>query len=330
MSEILVEVTRGGMVESIHRGDLVAVDTRGSDLFHLGNAHKKTYWRSAAKPFQVLPLVEAGGMERFGLTPEELALMTSSHSGEERHIAAAKSILTKIDQSAEVLECGIAPPMSKRAANEILKQGRTFTTLTNPCCGKHTAMIALAIVKGLDISGYAQPIHPVQHEMLRTIADISGLMPKDITIGIDGCGVPVFGMPLFNMAIAYAHLSRPNLCPEPRKTALGTIASAMVKHPFMVAGSKRLDTDLMEATQGRILAKLGAEGIYCVSVMEEGIGIALKIEDGNSRAIDPVIIEVLNRMGFLSPDELAALRSRQEGKIRNNRKETVGIIRHTF
>lgn len=330
MSEILVHVTRGGMAESIHRGDLVAVDTRGNQIYHLGDPYKKTYWRSAAKPLQILPLVEAGGLERFDFSGEELALLTSSHGGEELHVAAAKNILGKLSQTANVLECGIIPPMYQRAANKILKEGGQFSTLNHPCCGKHAAMIALSIIRDYTIAGYSSPTHPVQHEMLRTIADITGLMPKDIAIGIDGCGVPVFGLPLFNMAVAYAHLSQPALCPEPRRTALGKIASAMTAHPFYVAGTKRLDTELLEATKGRILGKLGAEGVYCVSIMNEGIGIALKIEDGNSRAIDPVIIGVLNHMNLLNQDEMEALRSHLEVKVKNNRKETIGLIKHVF
>ena len=290
----------------------------------------RSFWRSAAKPFQVLPLVEAGGMERFLFTGEELALMTSSHGGEENHVLAVESILAKLGQHRDVLECGTAAPMNLRAAKEILESGGSFSALTNSCSGKHCCMIALAILKGYDITGYSQPIHPVQHEMIRTSADITGLMPKDITLGIDGCGVPVFAMPLYNMALAYAHLALPNACPQERQIALRTIGAAMVKHPHFVAGTNRLDTVLMQATNGRILAKLGAEGVYNVSIMNEGIGLALKIEDGNIRAIDPVIIEALNRMGYLLPAELEKLQYRQQVLVKNHRKETIGIIKAVF
>jgi L-asparaginase II len=330
MSEILAHVTRGGMVESIHRGDLVAVDTRGHIVYSVGEAYKTTFWRSAAKPFQVLPLVEAGGMERFQLTSEELALMTSSHGGEEKHVKAVESILAKLEQQPDVLECGSAAPMYQRAANKIIKEGSSFSALTNSCSGKHCCMIALAMLKGYDIPGYSQPIHPVQHEMLRTSADLTGLLPKDITLGIDGCGVPVFGMPLYNMAIAYAHLAQPHTCPQVRQDALRIIAAAMVAHPYFVAGTNRLDTLLMQATDGRILAKLGAEGVYNVSIMDEGIGVALKIEDGNTRAIGPIIIEALNRMGYLKPEELEKLHSQQQVLVKNHKKETIGLIKPAF
>ncbi|MBS4029909.1 MAG: asparaginase [Clostridiales bacterium] len=330
MSEILVHVTRGGMMESIHRGDLAVVDTGGNLVFSIGNPQLKTYWRSAAKPFQVIPMVEAGGMERFGFTGEELAVMTSSHGGEERHVAVIQSMLNKLKRTALDLECGPSPPMYQRAANEILKAGGTFSTLTNSCSGKHCCMMALAEMRELDIAGYSQVIHPVQHETLRTVSDVTGLFPKDIQLGIDGCGVPVFGLPLYNMAIAYAHLGKPDSFPEVRKEAMGTVAAAMTANPYFVAGTGRLDTELMEVTRGRILAKLGAEGVYCLSVMGEGIGMALKIEDGNTRAIDPVIIEVLKRMNLLSAEEFDSLHERWEVKVRNHRKETVGMIKTVF
>jgi L-asparaginase II len=330
MSEILAQVTRGGMVESIHRGDLVAVDTHGRIIYSVGDPYKKTFWRSAAKPFQVLPLVEAGGVERFQLTGEELALMTSSHGGEEGHVTTVEGILAKLDMDPAFLECGPAAPMNQRAANAIQNNNGRFCSRTNSCSGKHCSMLALCAIRGYEISGYAQPVHPVQHEMLRTIADMTGLMPKDITLGIDGCGVPVYGLPLFNMAVAYAHLSRPDHCPQIRREALKIISGAMVRHPWYVAGTNRLDTVLMEATGGRILAKLGAEGVYNVSIMDEGIGLALKIEDGNTRAIDPVIIEALTRMGFLKTEELETLEKRRKVPVKNHRKETIGLIQAVF
>lgn len=330
MSEILVHVTRGGMVESVHRGDLVVVDTAGTIICQIGDPHKKTFWRSAAKPFQVLPLVESGGLERFHLSGEELALMCSSHGGEELHVATALGILKKLNRSPQDLECGIAAPMYPRAAQNIQKSGGSYSTLTNPCSGKHANMIALAILRGHVVSGYSQVSHPVQHELLRTISDMTGLFPKDITIGIDGCGVPVFGLPLFNMAVAYAHLAKPGAFPEPRASALGTIASAMMSNPFFVAGSNRLDTVLMEAAGGKIVAKLGAEGVYCLGLTDKGIGLALKVEDGNYRAIDPIIMEILNRLGYLAPAEFEKLRDRWDVSVRNHRKEIIGSIRAVF
>lgn len=330
MSEVLAHVTRGGMVECIHRGDLAIVDTSGNIIHQIGDPYKVTYWRSAAKPFQLLPLVEVGGIQHFSFTSEELALMTSSHSGEERHVATTIALLGKLNQTPDTLECGTAAPLSQRAANELLRKGQFFNALTNSCSGKHCNMIALALLRNYKIPGYSQPTHPVQLEMLRTISDMTGLMPKNITIGIDGCGVPVFGMPLYNMAIAYAHLANPHTFSEPRRSALQAISSAMIANPYFVAGTSRLDTVLMEASNGRILAKLGAEGVYSISIMDRGLGLALKVEDGNIRAIGPVIIEILSRLGFLTATEFESLRSHWEVKVKNHRKETIGTIKAVF
>lgn len=327
MAQLVAEVTRGGLVESIHRGDMAVVDSRGNVIYSLGDPHKVTFWRSAAKPFQVLPLVEDGGVERFSLAAPELALMTSSHGGEPRHVDTAISILNKLGHTPDVLECGAAPPMSQRAANALLKRGEQFSPLTNACSGKHCNMIALSMMREYDISGYAHPTHPVQADLFRAVSDLTGLMPKDIHLGIDGCGVPVYALPLYNMAIAYAHLSKPDAFPGPRQNALRTIAAAMTTHPYFVAGTNRLDTLLMEVTEGRILAKLGAEGVYCLSAMDEGIGLALKIEDGNTRAIDPVIIQTLHRLALLKPEEMEKLAERRMPVVRNHRGETVGTIR---
>lgn len=318
------------MVECIHRGDIVAVDAEGIIIAAYGDPKKKTYWRSAAKPFQVIPLVEAGGLEHFGFTGEELAFMTSSHNGEERHVDTALSILNKLGQTPETLECGTAAPMYQKAASSLLKKGGSFNPLTNPCSGKHTSMLALALIRNYPLASYSDPAHPVQHEMFRTVSQITGVAIKDFTIGIDGCGVPVFGLPLLQMAKAYALLAKPDNLPDIRANTLRIIASAMTSHPYFVAGTNRLDTALMETTKGRILAKLGAEGVYCVSVMDQGIGIALKIEDGNKRAIDPVITELLSRLGFLSENELLSLQNYHTPLVKNHRGEIIGTIKPAF
>ena len=330
MSEILAHVTRGGIVESIHRGDLVVTDISGKIIFSIGEPQKHTYWRSAAKPFQVVPLVEGGGLERFSFTGQELALMTSSHGGEETHVSAVQSILDKLELTPDDLECGKAPPMFQRAANKIIKEGGSFSQLTNACSGKHCAVLALAKIREYPLKGYAQPIHPAQHEILRAVADAAGLIPKDLSIGIDGCGFPVFGLPIYNMAIAYAHLAKPDRFPESRRTALQTIAKAMTAYPHYVAGTNRLDTALMQVTGGRILAKLGAEGVYNVSIIDQGLGLTLKIEDGNIRAIGPIIIQALQHLNALTPPELETLRPHHESHLKNHRKQIIGQIKPTF
>ncbi|MBA1335782.1 MAG: L-asparaginase II [Firmicutes bacterium] len=331
MSVVLTHVTRGGEIESVHRGNLVVVDRSGRIVYSAGDASGYTYWRSAAKPFQVLPMIEAGGVERFGFSEEEIAVMTSSHGGEERHIDAVGRIFKKMGCGIDKLDCGAAKPMHPAAARKLLQQNMPYEQVHNPCSGKHSSMIALALIRGYVVDGYVQPEHPVQKEMLDVVKDVSGIEIESIKIGIDGCGVPVFGLPVYNMAKAYSLLADPETAGgSKRRDALKTVASAMSKNPFYVAGTGRLDTELIEVTNGRIIAKLGSEGVYCAAVTGAGLGIAIKIEDGNYRAIDPVIVELLRRLGLLTGEELEKLADRWVVKIKNHHKDVIGEIKAVF
>lgn len=328
MSVELAHVIRGGRVECIHRGDLVVADMEGNILYSLGDPCKSTYWRSSAKPFQLVPLIEAGGIEKYGFTGEELAVMAASHGGEERHVERVKGIFKKLGISFNMLDCGVAPPLYAPAAKEVLKKGGVYTPLHNNCSGKHSAMIALALLKGYPVEGYINPGHPVQQDILEVVSGVTEMGRDDIGIGVDGCGVPVFYMPLLNMAKAYAKLSKPEgIEPESRRIALKIIGEAMTRNPYYVAGTGRLDTCLMEVTKGKIVAKLGAEAVYCLGIMGKGIGIALKIEDGNTRAIGPVIIELLRKLDFITYREFELLRDWWEVPIKNHRKEVIGAIK---
>lgn len=327
MSEPLVNVIRGGRVESIHRGDWVLVDVSGRILAHKGDPMKRTFWRSSAKPFQALPTLEAGAAEKYSMTTEEISLLCASHNGEPRHVETALGLLHKMGLDESALDCGPAQPMLLEAAFETIGRGESFTQLQNPCSGKHSGMLALCLLKGWPLENYIMKDHPVQKEMLKSIAHAVSMEEKDIGIAIDGCGVPVFELPLYNMALAYARLSLPEAYFEGvGLRAAKTVAHAMTTAPFFVAGTRRLDTNLMEATQGRILAKLGAESVYCVSLMTKGIALVLKIEDGSYRAIDPVVIDLLSRMGALTASELEALSYHRKPLLRNQRKEIIGHL----
>lgn len=331
MSEVLAHVIRGGEIESVHRGHLVVVDKNYKVMYSMGEPRTRTYWRSAAKPFQVLPMIEAGGIERFGFDDEEIAVMTASHGGEQKHIEKVRGIFSKMGCGLEVLDCGAAVPIYWPAAKKLMEKGEEYGQIHNPCSGKHSSMIALALLKGYDVRGYIMPDHPVQVEMLEVVSDVTVLKGEDIRIGVDGCGVPVFGLPLYNMALAYSKLALPrDVRSAVRREALLKVANAMVGNPFYVAGSGRLDTLLMEATAGRIVAKLGAEGVYCIGIIGEGVGIALKIEDGSSRAIDAVIPELLMRLGLISGKEYESIRGKCKTQLRNHRKELIGEIRAVF
>lgn len=319
MSVELVHVYRGERIESIHRGDVAIVDSGGKLIAHYGDPQKRTFWRSAAKPFQVLPFVESAGIERFGIDGEELALMCASHGGEPKHVAKVRGLLDKIGLDEAALDCGASRPMFEGAYRQLLRSGEPFLAVHNPCSGKHSAMLAYLQLVGWDRENYIQPDHPLQKLILETIAQVSGMDQKEIDVAVDGCGVPVFGLPIMNMARAYSELARPSSRP-----ALSQIADAMTRHPYYVSGTHRLDMILMEETQGRLVAKLGAESVYCVGLVNDGKALTLKIEDGGYRALNPLVPVLLERYGFITADERKAIEARLRLSITNHRKETIG------
>lgn len=326
MAVEMVHVYRGNHIESIHRGDLVIVNFKGDVLAEYGSKNKKTFWRSSAKPFQVIPFIESGGLDAYHITKEELALMTSSHGGEKRHVTGIKKLLKKMDKTLRDLDCGPCRPMYEGAYRQLLQEAIPFSQGNNPCSGKHSAMVGYGLLNQINLDDYINRDHPIQKTMLKTIAEISCLEARDIDIAIDGCGVPVFALPIYNMALAYAYLAGGDF-DHPRKEILSVIAHAMVEAPFFVAGTKRLDTIIMEETKGRILAKLGAESVYCLSLMDRGIGIAIKIEDGAYRPLNCLVPNLLHKQGYIDEIELKAIQSRLGLHIKNHRNQIVGEMK---
>lgn len=320
MSIELVHVLRGGKVESIHRGDIVAVDSDGEIIFSYGDPNKRTFWRSSAKPFQVLPLLRSGGVGKFKFELDEIALMTASHGGEPSHVKTVKTILSKIGKSIKDLDCGVSAPMHKKTYIEMLKNNIDFTSANNPCSGKHSSMLAYGIINDYDLENYIDKNHIIQKHMLQVISEITDLEEENIDIAIDGCGVPVFGLPIYNMALAYSRLIASN------DVHMKKVVKAMTHHPYNVAGTDRLDTILMEETDGKILAKLGAESVYCMGIKDKNIGIALKIEDGGYRPLNALVPSLLLKHMFINSKEYDKINKRLTLDIKNNRKEKVGII----
>ncbi|MBN2794605.1 MAG: asparaginase [Clostridia bacterium] len=323
MSVELIHVYRGHLIESIHRGDIVAVDSQGEIRFSYGDPYKRTFWRSAAKPFQIIPFIEAGGLKTFKITNEELALMISSHGGEKKHTSTLEILLGKMGFNQDNLDCGISEPMYGPYKNFMLKEQIPFSPLNNPCSGKHTGMLGYGTLKNMRLDNYIDKSHPIQLKMLETVSLYTHMKMDEIDVAIDGCGVPVFGMPIYNMARAYAHLTT-------KGPAIKKIQTAMTQAPFFVAGSQRLDTILMEETHGRILAKLGAESVYCLSLLEHQIGIAVKIEDGSYRALDRLIPDLLLKHHYISIEEHNFISKRLKTDILNHRKEIVGKLQSTL
>jgi L-asparaginase II len=335
MSEILVKATRGGHVESLHRGSIVAVDRGGKLLGGLGDPDCFVFMRSCAKPLQVLPLLESGAADRFGFTPAEIACMCGSLNGQDYQVSAVSAILAKIGLSEDSLQCGLHPPSHRPTARLLEEEGKKPRVTHNNCAGKHAAMLALCVFFGWPPETYHQPQHPVQRLILEKISEMTEVPMADIRIGIDGCGVPVFAVPLRNLAWAYAKLAIfPDAVPKnppPAEAAIYRLMKAALDHPEMIAGDQRICTDIMRALPGKIFAKTGAEGSYGLGFMGEAVGIAVKIEDGSNRGLHPAVIEVLRQLNCL--DEKARTALKPYGPvtpIRNHRKDLVGEVAAVF
>lgn len=334
---ILVEVTRGDTVESRHRGMIAVVNNRGEQIAHLGDTGFVTFLRSSAKPFQAIPVLTSGAAEHFQITNRELAIIIASHNGLDIHTDAVAGLLARAGLRADMLKCGVHPPYDKAKANELGPHGATV--LHNNCSGKHTGMLAVCKFLGYDLASYDQPDHPLQQHILSLLARFADMSTGDIAIGVDGCGVPTFALSLYRMALLYAHLVNPNedRLELPLRQACARVTTAMMEFPEMVGSTHgRFDSDLMNATRGRLIAKVGAEGVYTVGVMPNqqyptGLGVSVKIEDGDDRRVRAMVVcEVLKQLGVLNNDELEQLAHWRRRDVRNRRGEVVGHIEPAF
>lgn len=330
MSVKLVEVTRGKIVESTHRGSLVVADSNGSILYELGKADRTTFFRSSGKPLQVLASLEAGIAERYGLDLKEIAIMLSSHSGEKEHLDILHSIMEKTGFDEDDLACGAHDPHSKAVTKELYAAGKAPTKLHCNCSGKHLAMLAAIKAKSMDISGYYKLEHEYQENIIKTIARFCNVEESEVVKGVDGCGAPVYAVPLKNMALAYANLCDAGFHGGRYGKSQNYILSAMALYPEMVAGKGRFDTEIMRHFGDRLISKMGAEGVYCAGILRKSIGVALKIEDGSSRAVEPAAVEVLLQMGIINEEEAGLLRDFWKPDILNHKGEKVGKIRPVF
>jgi L-asparaginase II len=332
----LVEVWRGPIVESLHRGHLVAVDGAGQAVAELGAPQTVTFIRSSGKPFQAIPLITSGAADRFGFTDQEIAIACGSHSGEPTHVETVQSMLKKIGLGEDALKCGVHEPFSVEVVRELARKQQSPNVLQNNCSGKHAGMLALAKHLGAPIETYDQSDNLVQQLILDTVSRFSAAHLSDIAIGVDGCGVPVFGISVRAMALMYARLVIYDYMSE-TMIACERIVQAMINYPEMVGGSKdRLDTELIRAGNGRLVSKIGADGVYTVGVLPcadwpNGLGLALKVEDGDDRrARPPAVIEALRQLGVLSESEITALGAYAPTPITNRRGERVGEARAAF
>ena len=320
----LVEAIRGDTVESTHRVH-VAVAHAGQGLIaSAGNPAHLSFVRSSIKMFQVLPFVEAGGVARFQLTGEELALCTASHGGEPFHVAAARSILAKCKVTEAALACGPQLPLHEKTATAMLCAGEAAGRIHNNCSGKHDGMLAHCVQQQWVTNGYHKLSHPMQQRVLSTLAHWMRIEAADVAISIDGCGLPTFGIVLDAVAEGCARFAAAVAGGDPAPSA---IFDAMVAHPEYVAGTDRLDTDLMRIAGTRLFAKVGAEGYYCAAIPSMQLGVALKVEDGSKRAAEPALLAVLRSIDAISVKEFERLGKFAQPRLLNTRDEVIGHVR---
>ncbi len=327
---MFVELYRGAVLESRHRVHVAVVDSSGRLVAQAGDPDYRTFWRSAAKPFQAWPLVEDGVVERFGLTRQDLALACASHSSEPGQVALVREFLQRIGCSERDLMCGPHRPLSEAVAKDYETRGMRLTAVYSNCSGKHTGMLALAKHHGWPTEFYARIEHPVQQRCLDSVSRWTDLSKEQIGVATDGCGVACFALALRNMALAWARLGSGEwgVVPhgadrrEPLPTPHSPILEAMLHHPELIAGEGRPCTELMRAHPGRVVTKVGAEGVYSALLLRERLGVALKIEDGHSLASALAIATVLAELGLKPQPERLLGRP-----LTNSRGEVVGEMR---
>ncbi len=324
--EPVAKVIRGKVTESVHFGSIAVTDAEGRLLYGAGDPYTITYLRSSAKPFQAIAVVESGAAKAFGFSTSEIAIIAGSHSGEEKHVDTVKSILDKIGLGPEHLKCGIQTPLG--ASESVGDPEKKYTPIHHNCSGKHTGMLAIAKFKNLSLDDYLSPAHPVQELITETISEICHYPVEKIGIGIDGCSAPVHALPLYNMAYGFSRLVTPNTFPAGKAQAVSAVYMAMMDHPDMVGGTGRFDTVIAETPGEKIVAKAGAEALECFALPDRNWGAAVKILDGSKRALFPVTVELIYKLGARAKSE--ELSKFHRPVIDNWRKIEVGIIESGF
>jgi len=323
----VVEVLRGDLVESRHRGIGAVVDARGTVIHAWGDTGCHIYPRSAIKPLQAIPLIESGAADAYSLSESELALACASHNGERTHTDAVAAVLARIGCDPQDLECGAHRLYDMRATDELVRAQEEPTRLVNNCSGKHAGFLATARHLGEPTTGYSGPDHPVQERLLAVLEAMGETNLKDTERGIDGCGIPVMGMPLADMALALARMADPSGLAATRREACVRIVRAMMAHPYNVAGRGRFDTLAMQAAPGRFVVKTGAEAVHAAIVPEKGLGVALKIEDGSKRASEVAMATILDRLGLIDGAAAAKYSPLMAPDVTNAAGDRVGMIR---
>lgn len=329
--EQLAVVTRNQYVESIHQGYICVVNSEGKVIYKKGNTDTAFFFRSSAKPIQIIPFIQSGGAKAMGYTPKEIAIGCASHSGEPQHQETVLNVLKRLNLDIKDLRCGARRPYNEDENNRLIFNEEKPSAVHSGCSGKHVAMLAYSKYLGCDISDYYKISHPVQQEALKTISIFADEEVINIPIGIDGCGLPIFMLPIYKMALSYARLTRYSQNPgNIYHEACKTVFEAMNEYPEMVAGTGEFCTELMKYTNGKLIAKIGAEAVYCLGIKEKNLGVCIKIADGSERAVYPVVIQLLLELDVISNDEYEKLKHWHIAKLLNGLDEHIGYIIPVF
>jgi L-asparaginase II len=322
--ELDVVVTRGNDVESLHRVHAAVFEAGGSMVGSARGVEITTHWRSCAKPFQVMPLLKTGAFDDLAWGNDQLSLAVASHGGEPEHVAIAARMLGDLGLEEGDLACGPHDPMAARGQKILRESGARATRLHNNCSGKHAAMLARAHIAGWKTAGYEKRDHAVQQSCLESMAEWTGVQARDIGQAVDGCGVVEFSTPLVDMARAWARFATAIQDEEPHPTR---IHRAVTERPQLFGGSDRFDSILIKETQGRVMTKVGAEGVHAAAIPEQGVGFVVKVEDGSQRAQFPAVLRLLQYLDALPAELPQTLEELRRRPIRNTRGECVGEIR---
>lgn len=323
---VLVEVTRGERVESEHRGAIAVIDADGSVVMSAGDIDRPRYPRSAVKAMQSLLLVESGAADEFGFGDAELALACASHGGEPDHVATAAHMLKQAGLDATCLECGAHWPNNEAARFALVRAGETPSALHNNCSGKHAGFLCAATTLGEDTSGYVAANHSIQMEIKAVLEDVTRHRLTDKDYAIDGCAIPTYAIPLRALAAGFARFGSGQGLVPGRVKAARRLLEACARKPWYVAGTGRFDTEMMEHFGRRVFVKTGAEGVYCGAIPELGLGVALKCDDGATRASEVAIANVLAQLLKDEADQTALQRWTTK-TLKSVKGETVGAVR---
>ena len=321
---VLVNTLRGEVIENRHRGAIAVCDPHGRLVHSWGDVDALVYPRSSIKALQALPLVESGAADHFQLSAAELALACSSHGGEAEHTTAVHSWLTRLDLDDDALECGPHAPSNDKAAAALILNHVEPGRIHNNCSGKHTGMLTTARFLEEETHGYIERGHPSQQRWMDAVGEMADQDMHRLPWSRDGCGIPVIALPLKSIATAFARLAVPDDLPATRGSAIDRVTTAIAGNPFMVAGSGRLCTEVMELTGRRVIVKTGADGVYTAALMDKNLGVALKIDDGKSEAAQVAILAVLTKLDSMHAAELETLAQRCRMPITNTRGVLTG------